>query len=63
MRNSGYLLKKDENYGHYFGKMWQKLPRKAKDMECRLMISLHFDEVSLHCSNMEIFVSILQNYG
>ena len=22
-----------QNYGHYFGKMWQKLPRRAKDMQ------------------------------
>ena len=22
-----------QNYGHYFEKMWQKLPRRAKDMQ------------------------------
>ena len=42
-----------QNYGDYFGKMWQKLPRRAKDMRIFLTISLRFEEFSLHWRNMD----------
>ena len=43
-----------QNYGHYFEKMVPKLPRRTMGMQKLLMISLRFEEISLHCRNMAI---------
>ena len=38
-----------QSYGNYFGKMWQKLQIRPKDMQ-KL-----FEEISLHYRNMDVF--------
>ena len=45
----------EETLVNFLGKMWQKCQEKQRICKSCLMISLRFEEVYLHCRNMDIF--------
>ena len=44
-----------ESYWHKFGKMWQKMPRRAKGIQKLFDDFAAVEEISLHCKNTGIF--------